>query len=225
VNQLAHSHNWLIYALIDPALERSVRAYAKGLMLDIGCGVKPYEGMAAPYVKRHIGLDRAGPRCGKTGADVIASAYSIPARDGMFDTILCTDLLEHLEEPAKALREARRVLRRGGHAIVTVPLYWHLHEEPRDFYRYTMHGLRYLFETTGFEIIDIHPLTGFVANYAQSLVYFLYSKRRGPWWNPARWVIALAGAAIQVVGYLLANVDHSYAFTMEYLLVAKRPCR
>ncbi len=223
MNPLAHSHNWLIFSLIDPALSKSFKDYARGAMLDIGCGVKPYASAAAPYVTRHVGLDRPPSRSAQSRADLIASAYAVPFQDERFDTILCTDVLEHLEEPLKALHEAFRILTRGGHAIATVPLYWHLHEEPRDFYRYTKHGLRYLFERTGFEIIEIRPLTGFMANYSQSVAYFLHSKSRGPWWNPLRLTMSVASALIQLFGYVASRIDRSYEFTMEYLIIAKRP--
>ena len=62
---------------------------------------------------------------------------SSPAGNASFDCILSTAVLEHLEDPGCALKEASRVLRLGGHVLYTTPLFWHLHEERRDFYRYT----------------------------------------------------------------------------------------
>ncbi len=46
--------------------------------------------------------------------DLFGTAYDIPVKDEHFDTVLCTAVLEHLEEPDKAIKEANRVLKRGG---------------------------------------------------------------------------------------------------------------
>ena len=149
---MAEMRNWLVYGIVNRELRRALSVYAKGKLLDIGCGDKPYQGMAAPYVQEHIGLDHPGTLHDASRAELIGGAYDIPLDDDSVDTVLCTAVLEHLEEPEKALREAYRVLKEGGYAIYTVPLFWHLHEEPRDFYRFTKYGLRYLFEKSGFRL-------------------------------------------------------------------------
>lgn len=89
------------------------------------------------------------------------SAYEIPAEDDAFDSALCTAVLEHLEEPESAIRECHRVLKPGACAVYTVPFIWHLHEEPRDFFRYSRYGLEYLFKKVGFEIVELEALSGF----------------------------------------------------------------
>jgi SAM-dependent methyltransferase len=137
--------------------------------------------------------------------------------------VLCTDVLEHLEEPALAISEACRVLRSGGYAIYTVPLFWHIHEEPRDFYRYTTYGLRYLFEKSGFEIIEISALSGFSVTFTQEIVYFLYRYRRGGWINPFWWIIPPLGHVIQLLGYGLNKIERTEMFTCEYIVVARKP--
>jgi SAM-dependent methyltransferase len=222
VSRLSRSHNWLVYRLIEPELQRRVAKYATGSLVDIGCGEKPYVEMTAPYVSEHIGVDHEDSLHDRTRFDLMGTAYAIPAPAGRFDTALCTDVLEHLEEPGAALAETFRVLKPGAHAIYTVPLFWHLHEEPRDFYRYTRHGLKYLFEKAGFEVIEILPLSGFIATFSQEFVYFLYTLR----WrriNPLWWIIPIIGTIVQAVGYALNTIDRSHAFTVEYLLVARKP--
>src|SRR5215211_4735603 len=87
--------------------------------------------------------------------DLLGTAYEIPAANDSFDAVLSTTVLEHPEEPAQALTEALRVLKPGGVAIYTASFIWHLQEEPRDFYRYSKHGLRHLFATAGFEVAHI----------------------------------------------------------------------
>ena len=134
--------------------------------------------MVAPYITEHIGVDHEGTQHDKGNIDLTGDAYNIPIEDNGCDTILCTYVLEHLEEPNLALGEANRILRRGGYAIYTVPLFWHLHEEPRDFFLYTAHGLEYLFRSNNFEVVEISALSWFCVTFSQELVYFLYRFRK-----------------------------------------------
>jgi hypothetical protein len=101
-------------------------------------------------------------------------------------------------------------------------LFWHLHEEPRDFYRYTKYGLKYLFEKNGFEIVELKPLSGFWVTFGQELVYYLYRFRKGGRLNPLWWIIPVLGIFIQGICYLLNKIDHSEEFTWMYLLVARK---
>lgn len=64
--------------------------------------------------------------------------------------------------------------------MYTIPLFWHLHEEPRDFYRYTKFGIQYLFEKVGFEIVELKSLSGFWVTFGSEFNYYISSLARGP---------------------------------------------
>ena len=134
--------------------------YARGRLLDVGCGRQPYAALFAPYVDEHVGVDHADSPHELTAVDVVATAYEIPLDDASFETVLMTEVLEHLERPQEALAEIVRLLRPGGSLILTTPFIWPLHEEPRDFYRYTPHGLRHLLTSVGFTDVEVTPLAG-----------------------------------------------------------------
>lgn len=51
----------------------------------------------------------------------LGEAAKLPFADGSFDLVTCLDVVEHLDDDTAALREMRRVLRPGGHLLVTVP--------------------------------------------------------------------------------------------------------
>ncbi len=173
-------------------------------------------------MKEHIGVDYQDTLHDKSHIDRFGTAYDIPVEDEYFDTVLCTAVLQHLEEPDKAIKETNRVLRKGGYAIYTVPLFCHLHEEPRDFYRYTKCGLKYLFEKNGFEIVELKPLSGFWVTFRQELVYYLWRFRKGDRLNPLWWIIPPTGIFIQEMSYLLDKIDHPERFTWMRLVVARR---
>lgn len=212
--------NILVNRIVDRAL-KEVAPVATGRMLDVGCGKKPYRYLFAPHVAEHVGLDHEDTLHNLGNADLIGTAYSIPAADAAFDTLLCTAVLEHLEEPARALAEAHRVLRPGGAAIYTVPFIWHLHEEPRDFFRYSKHGLRYLFEQAGLEIQELRPLAGFWVTFGQLFVYYLHRFNRGAVRRTG--IIPVIGLFLQGLAYLLDRIDSAEQWTWMYLVVARAP--
>jgi SAM-dependent methyltransferase len=213
--------NLLVNHLHERSLQALAGRYLGGRLVDIGCGTKPYRDLLAAHVQEHIGVDHPGTPHDRSRVDLLATAYRVPVREGVFDSALCTAVLEHLEEPERAIRECHRVLREGGIALYSVPFIWHIHEEPRDFYRYTSHGLRYLFEKAGFELVEVKALSGFWATFGQMLVYNLYRFNRGP----LRWLglIHALGLWVQGVAYVLDRLDRTERWTWMYHVVARKP--
>ncbi len=105
--------NILVNTIVENELKKQAK-YLSGTMVDIGCGEKPYKELFSSYIVEHVGVDHQGTFHDKSNIDRFGTAYDIPAKDGEFDCVLCTAVLEHLEEPDKAIKEANRVLKRGG---------------------------------------------------------------------------------------------------------------
>lgn len=213
------SHNWLVYRIGEPFLRRAIQRYARGVLVDIGCGEKPYVFLTSELVTQHWGIDHPDSLHAKTSVDLFATAYATGIANSCVDTILCTVVLEHLERPQDAVHEMYRILRPGGHVLLTAPFFWHLHEPPRDFYRYSSYGLHYLFTTAGFEIVELVPLSGFIVTFAQELVYYLQRFRRGVLTYPMMGLQFV----IQRIAYSLNRWDHSYEFSWLHLLVVRKP--
>lgn len=191
-----------------------------GRMLEIGCGGKEKGDLVGDLVDEHIGLDlKVTPHQG-VDPDVFGTAYNLPFREDSIDCVLSTAVLEHLETPQIALEEAYRALVPGGHAIYTAPLYWHLHEQPRDFFRYTKHGLRHLFEKAGFEVAEIVPLGGFWLTFGSQWNYYL--RRFGV--GPLAYLLPLVISLNNMVWPLLDKGPlRDEDFTWMYLVVARKP--
>lgn len=212
---------YLIARIAGNNIKKRAEQYFSGRLLDIGCGNKDKKYLVGDSVDSYIGLDHSDSPHDIRNVDLIGTAYEIPDKNQSFDCILCTAVLEHLEEPERALREAYRILCPGGYAIYTVPFIWHLHEEPRDFFRYSKYGLKYLFEKVGFEVVEIKPLSGFWVTFGQLLVYNLHRFNRGP----LRYIpiIPLLGLMIQGISFLLNKIDKSEQWTWMYMVVARKP--
>lgn len=214
--------NWLVNHIHDKALALALKDHAKGRMIDIGCGTKPYEKLAKPYVIEHVGVDREDPFNRNARVDVAAGAYEIPLGNDTFDTALSTAALEHLAEPEQALRECFRLLKPGGTAIYTVPFFWHIHMAPWDFYRFTRYGLEHVFKKAGFEIVDMKALSGFWVTFGQLFVYYL---GRADKFRVVRWLrlVTLASLPIQGIAYLFDKLDRAEDWTWMYLIIARKP--
>jgi SAM-dependent methyltransferase len=89
------------------------------------------------------GYDSLDIEARTAGVTFIASVERMtPVPDAAYDTVLCSEVLEHVSDPWSGLQEIRRVLRPGGVLLLTVPFLARLHEEPHDYFRYTEHALR-----------------------------------------------------------------------------------
>ena len=166
----------VLYNQLSNALASAAESHARGRLLDIGCGRKPWAPIFAPYVSEHVGID---PDPSAPGADVIAGAYDVPLEDETADAVLLTEVLEHLEDPLRGLREARRLLKAGGAVILTTPLLFPVHDR-RDFFRYCPAGLEHLMTEAGFTELSVRPLSGQWTTLATLRGISLHSLRRGP---------------------------------------------
>jgi SAM-dependent methyltransferase len=150
---------------------------ARGSLLDIGCGAQIYRDLLPAEVTYHaIDTIDAKERFG----------YSMPDThyfDGddwgvefdTFDTVLCTEVLEHIPDPAAFLARACHCLRPGGRLVLTVPFAARWHFIPYDYWRYTPSGLQILLAAAGFSDIRVkargNPLT--VACYKSMAIYLM----------------------------------------------------
>lgn len=120
-------------AFIAGAVEGLAPRAARGL--DVGCGRGSVTGPLASLGCRMVGIDivplvierarhnRANlPREALPSSQfLLADARTLPFRPSSFDFVICSEILEHLHHPGRALHEASKALREGGWLIVTVP--------------------------------------------------------------------------------------------------------
>ena len=141
-----------------------------GYVLDLG-GATPHSG---PIKREHIG---SGVRYFsmdyslEKGPHVVGDIHHLPFKDGAIHHIVCSAVLEHVMAPWKAAAEMHRVLWKGGRVFGFVPFLYPYHSDPLDYYRFTEHGIRYLFKD--FEAVRIASHGG----YFHTVVCFLVGFR------------------------------------------------
>lgn len=95
------------------------------LALDLGCGKNPY--FFRGHFNNYIGIDLDIDTLEKISRDlpgsslIYASGSYAPFISGIFNVVICTEVLEHLENPEKMIGEISRVLAKGGKAVVSIP--------------------------------------------------------------------------------------------------------
>jgi SAM-dependent methyltransferase len=163
-------------------LDRFIAAHASsGRTLDIGAQNSPY---AALFPNR-IALDIKPGR----GVAVIGDAQALGIGSETFDAIVCTEVLEHLPEPRRAIDEMFRILRPGGSLLLTTRFLFPIHDAPHDYFRYTKYGLRHLLRQ--FEIVELEEETDAVGTLAV-LTQRLGMQAETLRWTPLRaaWLVA-----------------------------------
>ena len=166
-------------------IERSISLLAPELtgdLLDVGCGKQPYRSYFN-HVTSHQACDFDGAR---GNVDFACPAHEVPLPDESLDSILCTEVLEHVPDPLAVWREFHRLLRPGGRVLLTAPMYWPAHELPYDFQRFPEHGLRYLIKESGFQLKTLVPRGGPWGMWGQVTLHvmqplFFFKWQRSVW--------------------------------------------
>lgn len=200
---------------VDADLGRAA-GYFKGRVLDVGGG-RRRGGWRPPADCRWVIADLDRRLVPHVAADIVA----LPFKDGAFDAVKATEILEHVPEVERALVECRRVLRPGGHLVITVPFLERLHGDPDDYARYTRSMWERLLARAGLRAIAIEPQGAYFTHLAGLLRFLVL---RAP--RPVRW----AGYATFPLLDLLAGLDRwsrvrrseLSAFVGGYLIIATR---
>ncbi len=224
--QINSKHPYYIhYYFLNRDIKEAIENFARGRFLDLGCGNKPYETLYNPFTSSQTGCDVM--QSDRNRVDVLCPATDLAFPDNHFDSILCTQVLEHVYDHDTMMKEIYRVLAPGGHIILTVPFAWELHEEPYDFFRYTKHALKELFERSGFDIDYIKPNGGKWAAVYQlrnNVLYSSFSKKNFA--SRIRKFIYSRLKLIRLRNLFAVWLDRKFfdeVFTLNYIVVAHKP--
>src|SRR4051794_39433212 len=153
----SYHHRRALAILMRTQAARRLEGRADLEVVDVGCGARPYEPIFEPFAGHYLGVDAVpGPR-----VDVVAPAEALPLEDSSFDVAVCSQVLEHVNDPELCVSEIRRVLRPGGVAFLSTHGVAAYHPNPQDLWRWTHAGLERVFNNAGeWTSIDVFPNGG-----------------------------------------------------------------
>ncbi|MHB1011372.1 MAG: glycosyltransferase [Desulfobacteria bacterium] len=181
-------------------------------VLDVGAGTCPYRQYFSHCDYRtHDFKKYDGIKLGGTTEygeiDYISEIDAIPVPDNSFDVILCTEVLEHVPEPIRALEKLSRILKPGGKLLLTAPLGSGLHQLPFHFYGgYTPEWYRHFGPKFGLEVKEIRPNGGFFRLLAQECA-------RVAWTFPQH--APLHGEMAETIRMLFGETLPRYLFSLD----------
>jgi SAM-dependent methyltransferase len=210
----------LIADRVARAYDEALKVHARGRLLDMGCGKAPLYGAYSPHVSEVQCVDWSHSPHGLSYVDRECDlTQRLPYADGSFDTIILSDVLEHLAEPMNCWREMNRLLAPGGKVILNVPFYYPLHETPHDYYRYTEHALQRFAELSGFDVLELRPIGGPIEVIADVSGKVLARARMKP---IAAALQSLAGFLADRRPFSRLSGKASRAFPLGYFMVAAK---
>jgi len=125
---------------LDLELRRQFKRLKPGIVLDVGSSYSPYKKYISHTKYLTLDIDE------ETKPDICCDLHKIEWQSNYFDTVIATEVLEHLYEPSRAINEIYRILKPGGICILSTRFIFHYHAiKTPDYYRFTWDSLNYLF--------------------------------------------------------------------------------
>ncbi len=218
------SSTWAVRAPLAAWLAEEGSAGDGGYrVLDVGCGPKPYYLFFAERASKYVGVDVVE----NPAAELLGSVEALPVGDASFDIVLCTQVLEHCDDPAQAVRELRRVTAPGGRVLASTHGVQVYHPSPQDHWRWTHAGLQRLFEEQGdWEHVAVRAGAGTATCLAMLLgTYVEIACRRAGAARLARvpvWLLNRAAAGLDARSELLRE-PRPGSLTANFHVVATAP--
>jgi len=191
----ASTPQWAVRAPLAAWLEQQAQLAGTGYrVLDVGCGPKPYYPFFAERSSEYVGVDVVP----QPAAELVGSVEELPVEDGAFDLVLCTQVLEHCDDPVRAVGELRRVTAPGGRVLASTHGVQVYHPSPQDYWRWTYAGLARLFdENADWESVEVTSGAGTAACLAMLLgIYTEIALRRSALARGPVWLLNRTAAAL-----------------------------
>ena len=203
---------------------------SSSLILDVGSGSTE---------EQHFNqlLERNGARvhrcdlAARSGIDYRADLHHMPVRENSYDLILCTQVLQYVQDPRLVCAELCRILKPGGHLFLTAPQSSHLDAPPHHYFHFTSYGLRFLLQDGGVEVLRLEPQGGHFRYLGTQLHYTCVVIRRAMRSRLQRVVLfpvlvvctLLFGFLTKAFCLWLDRFDRDRANTMGWNCYARKP--
>lgn len=213
---------WHRYAHHLRSLPAGIERLAREIPLPADARILDYGAAEGPYRRLFPGSAQfeTADLAGNPGATIeLGADGTVPVGDQSFDLVLSTQVLEHVEDPNRHLSECFRVLRPGGHALISTHGTFIFHPDPVDYWRWTSAGLQRIVRQEGFEIVRFEGVIGLAATGLQLFQDALHHHlplRLGQ-------LFALCVQSLMAVADRLQSAESARINASVFVLVARRP--
>ena len=193
-----------------------------GTIVDIGCGTKPYESFTnnSKYIGLEIDTEVTRAR---NIADYYYDGINMPFDNNSINSVITSQVFEHVFTPNKFLQEINRILCHDGKLLLSVPLVWDEHEQPHDYARYTSFGLKDMLHKNGFEVIEFIKTSNDFSAVIQLIIAYIQKTMfvENKYINLFITVIFIA--TINVIGVLISKIlPKNNDFYLDNVVLAKK---
>lgn len=207
--RLSHYDYLALSTLREDVARLVAHTCGPGLALDLGCGESPYRDIV-----ERAGFDlRTLDVTDETHPDYVGTAEQTGLDAESFDLVLCTQVIEHVDDPWAACREMARILRPSGHVILTAPHVWFFHPHPHDHWRFTQEGIIRLLGSCGLMPKELLSQGGSLLALCQIVNFLAYG------------VVGKIGAPLYATMNVAARLDQlvdNDLFCLNFACLAER---
>ncbi len=187
-----------------------IMPYVRGRVLDLGAGMAKYKPILIKNATDYIACDVKK----NENIDMICDVTNLTFSPESFDTVISTQVFEHVDNPFIVVREIKKVLKIGGKVIITAPFMFPFHADPKDNFRFSREGLEEIFKSAGFEIVDSGIYGGFFMVLSE-MIHF-------SWFNPYKRKSGRFIAVIEKIAKICDKIFPSKIIYANAFVVAKK---
>ena len=187
-----------------------VLPHIQGRVLDLGAGMAKYRAMIQENASDYLACDVKKNENINTVCDVTNLVFPTES----FDTVISTQVFEHVDNPFVVAQEIKKVLKTGGNAIITAPFMFPYHADPKDNFRFSREGLEEIFRSIDFEIIDSGVYGGFFMVLSE-MIHF-------SWFNPYKNKSGKFFAIIEKVAKFFDKIVPAKIIYANSFIIAKK---
>jgi|SRR3989344_870024 len=187
-----------------------IMPYIHGRVLDLGAGMAKYKETVKKNAAEYIACDVKKNENIDMVCDVTNPTFPLES----FDTVISTQVFEHVNNPFIVAQEIKKVLKIGGNAIITAPFMFPFHADPKDNFRFSREGLEEVFRSIDFEIIDSGVYGGFFMVLSE-MIHF-------SWFNPYKNKTGRIFSIIEKIAKFFDKIMPSEIIYANAFIVAKK---
>lgn len=155
--------------------------------------------------------------------DVVSDANNLPFCQEKFDAVILENLLEHVVDPVKVVKESYRVLKQNGIVLVEVPFQYEFHNSPCDYYRFTLQGIEKLLKNfrkieSGISIGPTGTLNGVLRNY----LALIFSFNNTVLFELFNMLFGLIFFPLKLLDFLLIKFKDSHRMSSAFYFIGKK---